>query len=72
MVLKVGSMNLAEAQLNSELKIMVLERLVEQLLENQARMGRGLKVDMKAIQKDALKQLQDKYPDLPFTFEEDE
>lgn len=72
MALKVGSMNLAEAQLNSELKIMVLERLVEQLLENQARMGRGLKVDMKAIQKDALKQLQDKYPDLPFTFEEDE
>ena len=72
MALKVGSMNLAEAQLNSELKIMVLERLVEQLLENQARMGQGLQVDMKGIQKDALKQLQDKYPDLPFTFEEDE
>ena len=72
MALKVGSMNLAEAQLNSELKIMVLERLVEQLLENQARMGQGLKVDMKGIQKDALKQLQDKYPDLPFTFEENE
>lgn len=72
MVPKVGSLNLAEAQLNSELKIMVLEQLVEQLLQNQARMGRGLNIDMKAIQNDALKKLRDKYPDLPFTFEEDE
>ena len=72
MVPKVGSLNLAEAQLNSELKIMVLEQLVEQLLQNQARMGRGLNIDMKTIQKDALKKLRDKYPDLTFTFEEDE
>ncbi len=72
MVPKVGSLNLAEAQLNSELKIMVLEQLVEQLLQNQARMGRGLNIDMKAIQNDALKKLRDKYPDLPFTFEDDE
>lgn len=72
MALKVGSMNLAEAQLNSELKIMILERVVELLLENQARMGRQPDIDFEAIHQDSLKKLRDKYPDLRFKYEEDE
>lgn len=72
MALKVGSMNLAEAQLNSELKIMILERVVEQLLENQARMGRQPEIDFETIHQESLKKLRDKYPDLRFKYEEDE
>lgn len=72
MALKVGSMNLAEAQLNSELKIMILERVVELLLENQARMGRQPEIDFEAIHRESLKKLRDKYPDLRFKYEEGE
>jgi hypothetical protein len=63
-MVSVGGVNLAEALVNSELRIMVLERLVEQLLENQARMGHKPDVDMTAIRKAAIKKLQAKYPDL--------
>ena len=63
-MVSVGSLNLPEALLSSELRIMVLERLVTQLLEDQARMGHKPDVDMAAIRKDAMKRLRAKYPDL--------
>ena len=63
-MVSVGSLNLPETLLSSELRIMVLERLVEQLLEDQARLGHKPNVDMMAIRKDAIKKLRAKYPDL--------
>lgn len=71
-MVSVGSLNLPETLLSSELRIMVLERLVEQLLEDQARMGHKPNVDMMAIRKDAIKRLRAKYPDMQIRVEGDE
>ena len=59
-----GSLNLPEALLSSELRIMVLEKVVELLLTEQARTGRMLSIDLEAINRDSLKKLREKYPDL--------
>lgn len=68
----VGSLNLPEALLTSELKIMILERLVELLLEEHERSGRKLNIDIDSIRKDSLKQLREKYPDLRINSQDDE
>lgn len=68
----VNGVNLAETLLSSELRIMVLERLVEHLLEEQARMGHRPDVDMTAIRKAALKKLRDKYPNLTINSDDGE
>ena len=60
----VGSLNLPEALLSSELKIMILEAVVAQLIEDQERMGRKPNINIDEIRKDSLKRLRDKYPDL--------
>ena len=70
-MVSVGSLNLPEALLSAELKLMILERLVEQLLEDQAKTGRKLNIDIEAIRKDSLKQLKEKYPDLRIKVEDD-
>lgn len=70
-MVSVGSLNLPEALLSAELKLMILERLVEQLLEDQAKTGRKLNIDIEAIKKDSLKQLKEKYPDLRIKAEDD-
>ena len=71
-MVSVGSLNLPEALLNSELRIMVLERIVEQLLEEQARWGRKPNIDMDAISKESLRRLREKYPDLSIKSEDDD
>ena len=63
-MVSIGSLNLPEALLSSQLKIMILEAVVAQLIENQERLGRKPNIDIDAIRKDALKQLREKYPDL--------
>ena len=63
-MVSVGSLNLPEALLNSELKIMILEAVVAQLIDSQEKTGHKLDIDIEAIRKTALKQLRDKYPDL--------
>ena len=60
----VGSLNLPEALLSSELKIMILEAVVAQLIEEQERMGRKPNINIDEIRKDSLKRLREKYPDL--------
>ena len=71
-MVSVGSLNLPEALLNSELRIMVLERIVEQLLEEQAKSGRKPNIDLDAINRESLMKLRKKYPDLGINFEDDE
>ena len=66
-----GSLNLPEALLSSELRIMVLEKVVELLLTEQARTGRMLSIDLEAINRDSLKKLREKYPDLIIKSEDD-
>ena len=63
-MVSVGSLNLPEALLNSELKIMILEAVVAQLIENQERLGRKPNIDIESIRSDALERLREKYPDL--------
>ena len=53
-MVSLGSLNLADALLTSELKIMILEAVVAQLIENQERMGRKPNIDIDGIRKDAL------------------
>ena len=66
-----GSLNLPEALLSSELRIMVLERIVEQLVAEQAKTGRKLSIDLDAINRESLKKLREKYPDLTIKSEDD-
>ncbi len=65
------SLNLTESLLGSELRIMVLEKVVEQLLIEQAKTGRKLSIDMDAINRDSLRELREKYPDLTIKAEDD-
>ena len=66
-----GSLNLPEALLSSELRIMVLERIVEQLVAEQAKTGVKLSIDLDAINRESLKKLREKYPDLTIKSEDD-
>ena len=66
-----GSLNLPEALLSSELRIMVLERIVEQLVAEQAKTGMKLSIDLDAINRESLKKLRAKYPDLTIKSEDD-
>ena len=71
-MVSVGSLNLPEALLSSELKIMILEAVVAELIENQERSGRKPNINIDAIRKDALERLRNKYPDLKIDSEYDE
>jgi hypothetical protein len=49
---------------------MVLERIAEQLLVEQAKTGRKLSIDLDAINRESLKKLREKYPDLTIKSED--
>ena len=59
-----GSMNITQAIVDAELRILVLEKIVEQLVNHQARSGQRVNIDMPALRASALSTLQQKYPDL--------
>ena len=63
-MVSVGSLNLVQALIDAELRIAVLERVVEQLINSQAQFGQKLNIDEEAIRNEALSRLREKYPDL--------
>ena len=71
-MVSVGSLKLPDALLSAELKIMILEKVVLQLLEEQERSGRRMNIDMESLKRESLKQLREKYPDLNIRSEGDE
>ncbi len=66
-MVSVGSLNVVQALIDAELRIAVLERVVEQLINSQPNLGQKMNIDektMEAIRNEALTLLQEKYPDL--------
>ena len=66
-----GGLDLPEALLSSELRIMVLERVVELLVAEQAKSGIKLSLDLEAINRESLKKLREKYPALTIESEDE-
>ena len=63
MGIKVGGIDLAESTLNNELRLAVLEKLVEHLLRKLGLNAELNQEDIEGFRKEALKELQLKYPD---------
>ena len=63
-MVSVGSLNLVQALIAAELRIAVLESVVEELINSQSQSGRKLNIDEEAMRQKALSKLQEKYPDL--------
>ena len=60
-----GSMNITQAIVDAELRIIVLEKIIERLVNQQSRIsGQRIDIDMSTIRANALNTLQEKYPDL--------
>ena len=66
-MVSVGGINLAQAILDAELRILVLEQLVQQLIINQSTHGVPLNIDMSALRDSALSTIQKKYPQAGIT-----
>ena len=63
-MVSIGGVNLAQAIVEAEMRILVLERILETLLKAGVRTERMLNIDLDSIRQQALKDLQEKYPDL--------
>lgn len=63
-MVSVGGVDLVKELVASELRIAVLEKVVEQLVNSQVQSGQRLNIDQEAIRKEALARLNEKYPDL--------
>lgn len=61
-MVSVGGVNLVQALIEAERRILVLEKIVETILNS--RTGPKYNVDLNAITEQAVKDLQSKYPDL--------
>ena len=59
-----GGMNIPLALVDAERRILVLEKIVEQLINHHATVGQRVNIDLSALRADALSTLQEKYPDL--------
>ena len=59
-----GSMNITQALVDAEIRILVLEKIVDQLINHQARFGQRVNIDLQSLRDSALSTLQQKYPDL--------
>ena len=59
-----GNLNLVQALVDAELRISILEKVVEQLINHQARFGQKPDIDLEAIRTQTLSHIQEKYPDL--------
>ena len=73
-MVSVCGLNLAQALVNAELRIAVLEKVVEHLINSQAHPGQRPNIDeetVRRIRSEALNQLKQKYPELGITMDED-
>ncbi len=60
----IGGVNVVQALVEAEMRILVLERIVETLLKSSVRTERPVDINLDSIREQALKDLQTKYPEL--------
>ena len=70
-MVSVSGVNLLEALVQAELRIMILEKIVQDLINSQPVTARNFNVDMDSLRREALNDLQKKYPDLGIKKAED-
>ena len=63
-MVSIGGVNVVQALVEAELRILVLERIVETLLNARVRTEKLINIDLDSVRNQALKDLQKKYPDL--------
>ena len=63
-MVSIGGVNVVQSLVEADMRILVLERIVETLLNASIRTERVLNIDLEAIRDQALKDLRAKYPDL--------
>lgn len=70
-MVSVGGLDLVHAVILAELRISVLEKIVEQLVNDQTLPGQRLNIDVESVRKDALIRLQMKYPELDIRMDQE-
>lgn len=63
-MVSIGGVNVVQALVEAEMRILVLEKIVETLINSRVRTERMVNIDLDTIRKQALKDLQIKYPSL--------
>jgi two-component sensor histidine kinase len=63
-MVSIGGVNVAQALVEAEMRILVLERIVETLINSPFLIGQRSTMDLDAIRKQAVTDLQKKYPGL--------
>jgi hypothetical protein len=63
-MVSISGVNVVQALVQAEMRILVLEKIVETILNSRVRTESMVTIDLKAIHDQALHDLQIKYPDL--------
>ena len=63
-MVSIGGVNVVQSLVAAEMRILVLEKIIETLLSAGVRTEGSVNIDLDSIRKQALKDLQSKYPDL--------
>ena len=63
-MVSIGGVNIVEALVQAEQRIRVLEKIVEALINAKPNTIRPLRIDPNALRREAVAELQQKYPEL--------